>query len=67
MRERERETERQRERQREIVGRAGREREREGERERMPSRLLAIHAELDVGLNHVTLRSCPEQKSRARR
>ena len=39
----------------------GRERERE-----IPSRLLTVHAELDVGLNYMTLLSCPELKSRAR-
>ena len=47
----------------------GRERKREREREgeRIPSRLLAVHAELNVGLNYMTLRSCSEQKSRATR
>ena len=70
MRKRERETERlwgRACREREKKGERERERERDGERERIPSRLLAVHAELDVGLNHMTLRSCPEPKSRARR
>ena len=48
------------------VGRV-RKRERGRDRDRIPSRLLAVHAEPDVGLNHVTLRSCSEQKSRATR
>ena len=62
-----RETERERDCGDGHVGRESKgERERERERERIPSKLLAVHAELDVGLNYMTLRSCPELTSRAR-
>ena len=38
--------------------------ERDGERERIPSRLHAVSAELNTGLDLTTVRSGPEPKSR---